>query len=141
LVLRNSWVTGAGARYAFGALRGSAAAAIWTVDAASKAEPRIVRIDFRILNLLLVQAPGCEAKDMSLSGGLIQIAMGRADYYVSAHHETASKFVGQNVLRLIIQQPNRLDRSLLKADNSRWTSFARSGSMAAERRMCRETNR
>jgi hypothetical protein len=55
---------------------------------------------------------------MSLSGGLIQIAMGHADYYVSAHHKTASQFVGQKVLRLIIQQPNRLDRSLREADNS-----------------------
>ena len=110
-------------------------------EAASKAEPRIVRIVFRILNLLVVQTPGCEAKDMSLSGGVTQIAMGHADYYVSAHHKTASQFVGQKVLRLIIQQPNRLDRSLLEASNSRWTSFGRSGSMAAERRMCRETNR
>jgi hypothetical protein len=78
---------------------------------------------------------------MSLSGGFIQIAMGHADYYVSAHHETASQFVGQKVLRLIIQQPNRLDRSLHEADNSRWTSFGRSGSMAAERRISREINR
>jgi hypothetical protein len=100
-----------------------------------------VRIVFRILNLLVVQAPGCEAKDMSLSGGPLQIAMGHADYYVSAHHETASQFVGQKVLRLIIQHPNRLDRSPLEADNSRWTSFGRSGSMAAERCMSRERNR
>jgi hypothetical protein len=34
------------------------------------------------------------------------------------NHETASKFVDQKVLRLIIQQPNRLDGSLLEANNS-----------------------
>src|SRR3981081_4031824 len=42
----------------------SDAAAIWTIDAASKAEPRIVRIVFRIINLL-VQALCCEAKGVS----------------------------------------------------------------------------
>jgi hypothetical protein len=117
LELRNPWVTGAGARSTFSALRGSAAAAIWTLDAASKAEPRIIRIVFRILNLLVVQAPDCEAKDMSLSGSPIQIAMGHADYYASAHHETASQFVGQTNSRLNIQHPYRRDDSVLESDN------------------------
>jgi hypothetical protein len=35
--------------------------------------------------------------------------MGHADYYVSAHHEAASKICWSKDLRLIIQQPNRLD--------------------------------
>jgi hypothetical protein len=40
--------------------------------------------------------------------------MDHADYYVSANHETASKFVGQKNLRLIIRQANKLSCSRAK---------------------------
>ena len=42
--------------------------------------------------------------------------MGHADYYVSAHHETASRFVGQKNLRLIIRQANRLTKPTTPVD-------------------------
>jgi hypothetical protein len=51
LELRNCSLAGAGARSTFRTLWCSAASAIWTVDAASKAEPSIVKIVLRILNL------------------------------------------------------------------------------------------
>jgi hypothetical protein len=54
---------------------------------------------------------------MSLSGGVIQIAMGDADYYVSAHHETASQFVGQKNSRPNIQHSYRRDDLWLESDN------------------------
>jgi hypothetical protein len=50
--LRNGSLAGGGARSTFRTLWCSAAAASWMVDAASKAEPRIVEIVLRILNLL-----------------------------------------------------------------------------------------
>jgi hypothetical protein len=44
--------------------------------------------------------PACRRLDL-------HIAMLRPDYYVGKHHETASKFVGQKIFRLNIQQANR----------------------------------
>jgi hypothetical protein len=75
----------------------SAAAAIWTVDAASNAEPRTVRIIFRTVNLL--QARCRETKGHPAPRRLVlQIAIADANYYDPANHEAASKIVGQGNL-------------------------------------------
>jgi hypothetical protein len=48
------------------------------------------------LQVSFVQAPCCEAKSVSLRKRFRpEIAMRDADYYADAHHEAASKFVGQ----------------------------------------------
>jgi len=46
----------------------------------------------------------------------LHIAIGDADFHDPAHHETASKFLGQRFFGLNIRQANRLDR-LLFGDN------------------------
>jgi hypothetical protein len=92
---RNGSLTGAGARSTFRALWRSAAATIWTVDATSKAEPRIVKIVFRILNLLF-QGAWLRGKWRLVCQRLAPVdSDGHADYYDPAHHEAASKFIGQ----------------------------------------------
>ena len=96
--LRNGSLAGAGARSTFRTLWCSAAAAIWTVDAASKAEPRIVRIVFRIVNLLCSGAPRAERR-LACQRLVLEIAIGHADYYVPANHEAASKFLGQKIFQ------------------------------------------
>ena len=118
----------AGARSAFRTLWCSAAAAIWMVDAASKAEPRIVKIVLRILNLLFQGAwlrgewPLVCQRLVALDGD------GHGDSYDPAHHEAASKFIGQKFFGPNIRQANRLNR-FREAKYALWTSFGRSGSM------------
>jgi len=67
-----------------------------------------------------------------------QITISDADYYAAAHHETASKFVGQNVFGLNIQQTmaKRLD-GLPLADPVQWVERRSSAKEADEEaRIC-----
>ena len=104
--LRNGSLAGVGARSAFRTLWCSAAAAIWIVDAASKAEPRIVKIVLRILNLLF--SGRLVARQMALYQRLVALdGDGHGDSYDLAHHEAASKFIGQKFFGPNIRQVNR----------------------------------
>jgi hypothetical protein len=95
-----------------------------TAEAVSKAEPRIVRIVFRIVNLPIERVLRFARQRL-----VFHITIPQADYYDAGHHETASKFVGQKMFRLNIQQSvaERL-YGLPLADPVQW----------AERRMFRE---
>src|ERR1700732_2307935 len=69
--------------------------------------------------------------------------MGHASYYVAANHEAASKFIGQgnfsakysagDLAEPLCFEAKQL--ALFRSETALWTSFGRSGSMAAERRM------
>jgi len=95
-----------------------------TAEAVSKAEPRIVRIVFRIVNLPVERVLRFARQRL-----VSHITIPQADYYDAAHHETASKFIGQKMFRLNIQQSvaERL-YGLPLADPVQW----------AERRLFRE---
>jgi hypothetical protein len=128
LELRNGSLAGAGARSTFRTLWCSAAAAIWTVDAASKAEPRIVKIVFRILNLLY-QRTWLRGKWPLVCQRLAGLdGDGSCRLIRSPNHEAASKFIGQKFFGPNIRQANRLNR-FREAKYALWTSFGRSGSM------------
>jgi hypothetical protein len=73
--------------------------AICPTEAVTKAEARIVRIVFRIINLPVGRVLRFAARRL-----VSHITMSHADYYDAANHETASKFVGQKIFRLNIQQ-------------------------------------
>jgi hypothetical protein len=105
LELRNGSLTGAGARTTLRLLC-SAAVAICATEATTRAEPKIVKIVFRIVNLPC-WAFSREANGISHVSALsLHITMTNANYYGAAHHETASQFLGQKFFRLNIQQPD-----------------------------------
>jgi hypothetical protein len=96
------------------------AEAAWTIEQASNAEPKIVRIVFRIRKSPLFRRVVVRQKASLVSARCSDITIALADYYGCGHHEAASKFLGQKNFRLNIQQASgRVPLGPF------WTSFCR----------------
>jgi hypothetical protein len=67
------------------------------------AAPRIVKIVFRIVNLQCSSASLARQKASRCASVSLDITIGDANVYISAIHETGSKFVGQKIFRLNIR--------------------------------------
>jgi hypothetical protein len=75
------------------------------------------------------RALGCEANWPLACQRLAALdGDGHGDSYDFAHHEAASKFIGQKFFGPNIRQANRLN-GFRQAEYALWTSFGRSGSM------------
>jgi hypothetical protein len=75
------------------------------------------------------RALGCEANWPLVCQRLAGLdGDGHGDWYDFAHHEAASKFIGQKFFGPNIRQANRLNR-FRETKYALWTSFGRSGSM------------